>query len=120
MFPVKVENDLVVIISENGQVEHKDVVETLMFLVENASSYKNKKLIIVDPGSDYNPTREESLQFNNLISLLLDNTFPRIALVVSTNFHFGLGRMAEAYTDLSAGQFRVFLIEQDARDWISN
>ena len=120
MFPVKVENDLVVIADENGQVKHEDVVETLIFLTDDSSSFQNKKLIIIDSGSDYNPSREESLQFMNLISVLLDNTFSRIALVVSKTFHFGLGRMTEAFSEPSAGQFRVFINEQKAREWVSN
>jgi len=120
MFPVKVENDVVVIVDENGQVEHEDVVETLIFLTDNSSSYQNKKLIILDSGSDYDPSREETLQFMNLISVLLENTFSRIALVVSKTFHFGLGRMTEAFSEPSTGQFRVFINEHKAREWLSN
>jgi hypothetical protein len=110
----------VVIFNENGKVEHEDFAETLIFLDDIFSSYNNKKLIIVDPGSDYSPSSEELQEFMNLIWLLLENTFSRIALVVTKKFHFSLGKMTEAFSEASTGWFRVFLNEQKARKWLSN
>ena len=119
MFTVKVENDIVVIVSETGEVKHVDVVETLTSLAKNSASYQNKKLIIIDPGSDYNPSDNELQQFISLIRLLLEKAFSRIALVVSRAFHYGLGRMTEALSETVNGQFRVFDDEEKARDWLS-
>ena len=119
MFPVKVENDLVIIYPESHQVEHADVVETLTFLADNASDYQNKKLLILDPGSDYNPSPEALQHFIYLIKLLLGNPFSQIALVVSKDLHYGLGRMTEGQTEIENGQFCVFKNEDDARDWLS-
>ena len=119
MFPVQVENDIVIITSEAGQVNHVDVVETLSFIADNPSSYQNKKLLIIDPGSDYDPSREELQQFTGLIKLLLEKTFSRIALVVSKIVHYGLGRITAGFTELEKGQFSVFTDEQKARDWLS-
>jgi len=119
MFPVGIEKDIVTVTSETGQVEHVDVIETLTFLADNSCSYQNKKLIIKDPSSDYNPSPEELPQFMNLIKLLLEKVFSQIALVVSKQFHYGLGRMTEAFSETEKGQFRVFYDEQEAREWLS-
>ena len=119
MFPVVADNDIVFITSESGQVEHSEVIETLGFLADNHSSYQNKKLIIIDPSSDYSPSRDELQQFMNLIRFLLENAFPRIALVVSKDFHYGLGRMTEVFSEVENGQFRVFNDEQEARAWLA-
>ena len=119
MFPLGVENDIVIIADKTGQVEHVDIVETLAFLADNPSSYSNKKLLIVDSGSDFNPSREELQQFIDLIKLLLETTFSRIALVVSKIVHYGLGRITEGFTEVEKGQFCVFKDEQEARDWLS-
>ena len=119
MFPVKVENDLVIINTESRQVEHADVVETLTFLADNASDYQNKKLLILDPGSDYNPSPEALQHFINLIKLLLAKAFAQIALVVSKDLHYGLGRMTEGQIETEKGEFCVFKNEEEARDWLS-
>lgn len=119
MFPVQVENDIVLIASETGQVKHVDVVETLDFFADNSASYQGKKLLIIDPGSNYSPSREELQQFIDLIQLLLEKTFSRIALVVSKIIHYGLGRITAGYTEAEKGQFCVFKDEQEARDWLS-
>ena len=119
MFPMKVENDIVIITSETGQVKHVDVIDTLSFIADNSSSYQSKKLLIIDSGSEYDPSREELQQFIGLIKLLLEKTFSRIALVVSKIVHYGLGRIAESFTDLEKGHFSVFTDEQKARDWLS-
>ena len=119
VFPIELENDLVIIAEETGQVEHVDIVETLAFLADNSSSYPNKSLLIIDSGSDYNPSREELQQFIDLIKLLLETTFSRIALVVSKIVHYGLGRITEGFTGVEKGQFCVFKDEQEARDWLS-
>ena len=119
MFPVVIENDIVVINAENRQVKHADVLETLAYLADTYSSNQNKKLIIIDPSSDYSPSREELQQFIDSIRFLLENAFSRIALVVSRDFHYGLGRMTEVFSEVENGQFRVFHDEQEARSWLS-
>ena len=119
MFPAEMENDIVIIASETGQVKHVDVVETLAFLADNSSSYQSKKLLIIDPGSDYSPSREELQQFIDLIKLLLEKVFSRIALVVLKIIHYGLGRITEGFTEVAKGQFCVFTDEQKALDWLS-
>jgi len=119
MFPAEMENDIVIIASETGQVKHVDVVETLAFLADNSSSYQSKKLLIIDQGSNYNPSREELQQFIDLIKLLLEKAFSRIALVVSKIIHYGLGRITEGFTEVEKGKFCVFTDEQEARNWLS-
>ena len=120
MFPVNAEDGLITINSENSPVEHNDVIDTLLYLIGKNSTYKNKKLIILDPGSDYNPTDSEMLEFINMLKILLDDTFPKVALVVTKPLHFGLGRMTEILAESVNGKFRVFKEEQKARDWLSD
>lgn len=118
MFPVAIENDMAVITSENGQVRHLGVVQTLSSLADNPARYQNKKLLIIDPGSDYNPSKEELQQFSDFLSSLLVNVFPRIALVAPRILHYGLGKMVEVFSESEEGQFRVFRDEQEARAWL--
>ena len=119
MLSVDVENDIVIIVSKSGQVEHDDVVETLSSLADNSASYQGKKLLIIDPGSDYSPSRKELQQFIDLIKILLEKSFTQIALVVSKIIHYGLGRITAGFTEVENGQFCVFKDEQEARDWLS-
>jgi hypothetical protein len=119
VFLIDIENEIVVIRSETGQVQHGDVVRTLTFLLENRTSYKNKKLMIIDPSSDYSPSQEELQEFMGLITSLLENLFSRIALVVPRDLHYGLGRMTEVGSEDAPGEFRVFRTQDEARDWLA-
>ena len=117
MFPIETKDDMVIITSQDGEVHHNDVVETLSFLSEHPLPHKNGNLLIIDPGSGYNPSNNEYQQFTYLLGLLLENVFSRIALVVSREFHYGLGRMTEVISETEKGVFRVFKDEAKARDW---
>jgi hypothetical protein len=120
LFKISVEEGMVSIFSETGQVAHEDVIETLQFLVDNPSSYRNKRLIISDPSSDYQPSRDELREMANLMRSLLKDVFPRIALVVKRDLHYGLGRMAEVFSETEGGEFRVFRDDRKARDWLED
>ena len=119
MFPVHIANNIVNITSSIEDVTHTEVTETLEHLANNASSYQSKNLIIIDPGSNYNPSQSELHKLISLINLLLDEVFHRVALVVSKTSHYGIGRMIEGYSSGAKGQFSVFNNEQEARDWMT-
>jgi hypothetical protein len=75
---VKIEKD-----SKKSKIEHSEIVETLNFLKDNPSSYRNKKLLIVDSESDYNPAYEQIRQSAGIISELIQDIFLQIALMDS-------------------------------------
>lgn len=117
MLSVDIQDDIVTINARNDEVTHANIVETLSFFVENPSAYRGKKLLIVDHGSHYDPSKVELQEFVSLVKSILGSVFPRIALVVPRAFHFGLGRMVEVFADTKEGEFRVFKDEQSARVW---
>ena len=119
-FPIKLEDDVVKVTSQDGEVEHSNVVATLSLFSNDPSRYWNKKLLIVDPMSNYNPSKQELQQFATMVNSLLTGVFFRIALVAPQDFHYGLGRMAEALAQPQKGQFRVFREEPEARSWLSS
>ena len=118
--PVLVQNDRVVVTVDPGPVEHADIMETFDFLIDQFSARPRGKLIIIDPGSDYNPSNRQMRQYADMIGHLHESGFSMIALVVSKLFHYGLGRMAEGLADFRKGRFRVFKDEKQARDWLSS
>ena len=119
MFPLHIDNNIINITSCTEDVTHSEVTETLEHLANNASSYQRKNLLIIDPGSDYNPSQSELYKLISLINLLLNEAFHKVALVVSKTSHYGIGRMIEGYSSGAKGQFSVFNNEQEARDWMT-
>jgi len=92
----------------------------MKMFINNPLIYSQKKLLVKDPGSSYHPSREELDEFINLILSALDTIFYRIALVVSRELHFGLGRMTEVFSESERGEFRVFSDGKKALDWLNS
>jgi hypothetical protein len=74
--------------------------------------------LIIDLGSTLDPTTEETRELSREFRLLAGRPFLKIALVVSKEFHFGIGRMAEVFTDPDGETFKVFKNEGEAKAWL--
>jgi hypothetical protein len=114
-----VEGDLVTVATEKDSVTHEEVVATMMHFIAQASRYRNKQLLILDPGSGYNPSVNEVRHFSDLLRQVLGDIFTHVALVVSRELHYGLGRMTEVITGFRKEGFRVFRTTADALTWLS-
>ena len=77
------------------------------------------RILIVDSGSEFNPTQEEILEFVDVWSALFRGFSIRIALLVEKDLHYGLGRVAEVYAENRTLPFRVFRHRSDAVQWVA-
>lgn len=118
-FPIAVKGDLVTVVTEKNSVTHHEIVATMMHFIAQASRYRNKRLLILDPGSGYNPSIDEVRQFAGLLRQVLGDIFTHVALVVSRELHYGLGRMTEVITGFGKEGFRVFRAKEDALAWLT-
>jgi hypothetical protein len=78
-----------------------------------------KQLLILDPGSGYNSSIDEVRQFAGLLRRVLGDIFTHVALVVSRELHYGLGRMTEVITGFRKEGFRVFRTKKEALMWLA-
>jgi hypothetical protein len=118
-FPIRVEDNLVVVDTGEVDVDQAGVIQTLTKLRDEPEIHRGRHMMILDPGSRYHPSMEEIKQFITLIKSLLGGPFRRIALVVPRDLHFGLGRMTETLIRSETGKFSVFRSETEAREWLA-
>jgi hypothetical protein len=118
-FPIAVEGDLVTVETTKISVTHQEIVATMMHFIAEAAPYQNRQLLILDPGSGYNPSINEVRQFAGLLRQVLGDIFTQVALVVSRELHYGLGRMTEVITDFGKEGFRVFRTNEEALTWLT-
>ena len=78
------------------------------------------KILIVDHGSEFEPSREQIQQLVSGWSAIFRYVPVRIALLVDKDIHYGLGRMASVYAEQHDLPFEVFRHSLDALQWLSN
>jgi len=119
-FPLEIKGDLVIINAKGVQMDYEGIKKGIAFFIENSKTFKKKKMLIIDHGSKYTPSWEDGEQFSSWMESLLINIFSRIAFVVTSEFHYGLGKVIEILIESSQRQFRVFKDEQEARAWLDS
>ena len=77
------------------------------------------QILIVDHGSEFEPSREEIQEMVKGWGALFRDVPARIALLVETDIHYGLGRMASVYAEQHGLPFEVFRHSLDAMQWLS-
>ena len=117
-FPIDVKENLVTVRTSDGSVTQGEIVSTMRHFMDQASRYRDKQLLILDPGSGYNPSVNEVRQFAGFLRRVLGEVFTHVALVVSRELHYGLGRMTEVITGFGKEGFRVFRTEEEALTWL--
>jgi len=116
--PGKTKDDIIILNSKDFPFNHDAAVKALSFFIKNPDSYKNKKLLVIDHDSDYNPTWEELQELTDLVILLTKIVFSRIAFFTASDFKHGLGKIVKVLSEENLEQFRVFQSEQEAWDWL--
>ena len=76
-------------------------------------------LLIVDEHSSFNPGPAQVRQMSQLLSALLERPDVHIAVVVSKVVHVGIGNMVAAFAG-GGGRFKLFMSEEDAREWLGS
>lgn len=118
VFPIKLEGEIISIIPMDKNVNHEEVMDTLNFILTNRSRYQNKKLLIIDPESDYQPRKDQFEQFVSIIRDLMSGVITHVALVAKQDLHYGLGRMVELQAGNHQGEFQVFRKKEKAMSWL--
>ena len=109
-----------VVLTSSKEFSFVDGIESLNKIQGDSQYSSATRLLILDPGSLMNPNMEETRKISTLFTSLLESPFQRIALVVSKQVHFGIGRMTEAFSDPVKGRFKVFRAEKKAREWLAD
>jgi len=113
-------DDLVRVYAQVG--EPFDVEEIWSIFSEIRSGHepgRPLRILIVDPGSDFNPSAVDVRRLVGLWSGLFEGVPTRLALVVARDLHYGLGRMISAFAEDVHLPFGVFREEQPARVWLA-
>lgn len=119
VFPIEINGNLTKVLCSGETVTHERITETMLHFLANAPRYRGKALLILDPGSEYNPSLDEVRQFAGFLRQVLGDIFTHVALVVSRELHYGLGRMTEVITGFRKEGFRVFRTKEDALTWLT-
>ncbi len=77
------------------------------------------KILVVDHGSEFEPSQEELQELAKGWGAIFRDVPVRIALLVDTEIHYGLGRMASVYAEQYDIPLDVFRHSLDALLWLS-
>ena len=113
-------DDLVLVSAQAG--EPFDVEEIWSIFSEIRSGHdpgRPLRILIVDPGSEFNPSAADVKRVVGLWSGLFEGVPTRVALVVARDLHYGLGRMIAVFAEGIHLPFGLFREEEAARAWLA-
>jgi hypothetical protein len=110
--------DDVVIIRADGVVDNKDHSVVFQQIVDDADFKKGSKILLFDKGGRYSPTMQETMDLIVTIKQFQRENFSRFAVIVTSMFHWSVGRLLAAYAKMQNVEFRVFRDEESARMWL--
>jgi hypothetical protein len=110
--------DDVVIIRADGVVTNEDHRVVFQQIVNDANFSKGSKILLFDKGGRYSPTMQEAMDLVLLIKQFQREQFSRFAVIVTSMFHWSVGRLLAAYAKMQNVSFRVFREETSARIWL--
>ena len=113
-----IEKELTTVIAE-GSFSVADVHAAFSKIRSQFDGSTPFKILIVDHGSEFEPSREEVQEFARGLGAIFRDAPARIALLVDKDIHFGLGRMASVYAEQYDLPFDVFRHSLDALQWLS-
>jgi hypothetical protein len=114
-----VDNDFVTVIADGG-FGIAEVHRTFSEIRSGCHNDAPLRILIVDHGSQFEPSREEILELTQEWSSLFRNIPVRIALLVERDIHYGLGRMLSVYAEQHDLPFNVFRHSLDAMRWLAD
>jgi hypothetical protein len=110
--------DELVIIRADGSVDNEDHRVVFQQIAEDPNFKRGSKVILFDKGGRYSPTMQESMELILIIKQYQSQYFSRFAVVVTSMFHWSVGRLLAAYAKRQHVEFRVYRDEQAARMWL--
>ncbi len=106
-------------VSASGDYSVQDIQSQLEAILAEQDGPDRRSLIVDATNSEHSPSAEELHAVADFASTLLDRIDHRIALVVSNDLRFGLGRMLEVYGGEFGLEFKVFRDRPEALDWLT-
>ncbi len=106
-------------VSASGDYSMQDIQHQIEAILREHVGSDRRSLMIDASHSEHSPSAEELHAVADFASTLLDRIDPRIALVVSNDLRFGLGRMLEVYGGEFGLEFKVFRHRLEALSWLT-
>lgn len=108
------------ILETDGHIDFQIILAAHKEVVERHDSTLPLRILSTDLGSDFNPSSE---RMRRLVAgwnkIFADIPSVRIAAVVTSDHHFGLGRMLTVFSDKVGPAFFVFRQKEDALRWLA-
>jgi hypothetical protein len=108
----------VVHFSAAGELSNPVVREALEAATRDPAFRPGMSILMHDLGSDYRISSEQAYEAARDLSEMTRLYSPHIAVVVSEDIKYGLGRMISAYCERHGIDFRVFRNLENARQWL--
>jgi hypothetical protein len=112
----RIEDELA-IVEASGELELPEIEAEFAALVTLLPPSGNRRVLILDPGSRFDlpshQLRQLTMQWREILG-----PAARIGVVVASDLHFGLGRMVEAFSEVTEIEVRVFRSQDQARVWL--
>ncbi len=113
-----IEKELTTVIAE-GSFSVGDLHAAFSKIRSESDGSTPLKILIVDHGSEFEPSQEEIQELAKGWGAIFRDAPVRIALLVDTEIHYGLGRMASVYAEQYDIPLDVFRHSLDALLWLS-
>ena len=109
----------IAVLTNSGSFSYRDVETTLRALAKDQDFRAGMGVLFIDKGSNYDPPGHEPKAAARMLSSFVPGISGRIAIVVSTDLHFGIARMIQAHCEAHEVTFKVFREEHTARMWLT-
>ena len=113
----EIQSDLVVM-RARGAIQAKDLRLAVEELSRDESFRPGTPIMLLDEGSSFTALKEEMHVAVEDLKADQTDLIGKVALVTTSDRHFGVGQMIDFYAGMAGAQHRVFHTEQEARDWL--
>lgn len=107
-----------IVIRAKGVVTNEDHSVVFEQIANDPKFEQGSKILLFDKGGRYSPTMQEAMELVAVIKGYQASHFSRFAVIVTSMFHWSVGRLLAAYAKMQNVEFRVFRDEQTARMWL--
>ncbi|MFH1754583.1 MAG: hypothetical protein ABIA59_02660 [Candidatus Latescibacterota bacterium] len=89
--------DNLVTIRANGMVTNEDHRIVFEQITKDVNFRNGCKVLLYDKGGRYSPTMQEAMELVLIIKQFQNERFSRFAVIVTSMFHWSVGRLLAAY-----------------------
>jgi hypothetical protein len=107
-------------VQASGTFDVDQIHATFSEIRDHISASDPARILILDSGSSFAPFRDGVKSFVGSWAELFDGLDARIALCVSRELHFGIGRQASVSAETWGLDFAVFRDESEAVAWLNS